>query len=441
MVQQSLLSGGGSGVPAKAGPGSVGQGSKGGLAVYFETRSADQVKGAETDFIITTSLPPPPAPSPETSLRPHISTLLYATTTDTLNDITAAQGRLPLRHGLIRKHGRIRMLATHRDAHIYLFPRWVLEWVARNERFDSISEDVVGWWAKAGWQDGLAEKLHLGAGGVKSTADALREGFKDRNDPNGHNRQGAGGEVTIDLASMSSTQTSFLTKTDDDDDDDDDDNDDAVVNGDNSTKSGRAPDPPQMLAYIHPTTTNPKITNTTFSTPTNLIRRVDTPDLLLTTTLYIASLPPSSSPSSTSSPSPAPISPLAHTTNISPSATIAPHTTIHEPSTLIGPNTAVAKHCTIKASSIGSNCVIEAGAKLTRCLLMDGVVIREKAVLQGCILGRRSEAGKGASLDGCQVPEQYAVPDGREAKGEIFSVGLEGGGEDGEDGDLEMDVA
>lgn len=434
MVQQSPLDAGASSHAPSANPsswskpsapGSSGRGRKGGLAVYYETRGAGHVKGAETDFIITTSLPSPPAPSPETSLRPHISTLLYATTTDTLNDITAAQKGLPLRHGLIRKHGRIRMLTTHRDAHIYLFPHWVMDWVAQNERFDSISEDVVGWWAKAGWQDGLAQKLHLGAQGVRSNADALREGFEDGGAANrtggGAGRSAWKGGVEIDLASMSSTHTSELAKAD----------------GDKTETETTAP--PKMLAYIHPTPANDP--NATPPKPSSLIRRVDTPSLLLSTSLHIASLSPPLPSSSFSSSSPSASSPLAHASSISPSATIAPHTTIHESSTLIGPNTEVAKHCTIKACSIGSNCVIEAGAKLTGCLLMDGAVIKEKAVLQGCILGRRSEVGKGAHLEDCQVPEQYAVPGGREAKGEIFSVGLEDDGEGGDDDDEEGKVA
>ena len=53
------------------------------------------------------------------------------------------------------------MLSSHRDAHIYVFPTWVMDMINQNEHFDSIGEDVVGWWAKAGWQEGLADKLGL----------------------------------------------------------------------------------------------------------------------------------------------------------------------------------------------------------------------------------------------------------------------------------------
>ena len=375
---------------------------KGGLGVYYETRGPDHVKGAETDFIITTALPSSPAPPPKSSLRPHISKLLYETTTDTCKDIIEAQKGLPLRHGLIRKNGRIRMLTTHRDAHIYLFPHWVLDWVRKNEKFDSISEDVMGWWAKAGWQDGLAEKLHLGAGGNRSNAEALREAYEESIAMGNVDTKRL--ETEIDLASMSSTSVTTPPK--------------GIAEVDEQ-QSSVSTSPPQILAYIHPTISSSTLSSPT-PTPTTLIRRVDTPHLLLATSLYIATLPPTS--------------PLAHTPHISSTATVAPHTTIHEPSTLIGANTSVSKHCTIKSCSIGSNCVIEPGVKLTGCLLMDGVVIKEKAALQGTILGRRSEIGSGAKLDGCQVPEGYAVPEGREAKDEVFAVGLEG-----DEGDVDED--
>ncbi|KAL9606944.1 MAG: hypothetical protein Q9167_008089, partial [Letrouitia subvulpina] len=114
----------------------------GGLGVWFDTRGEHAVKGEETDFVITTQLPKPIVPPPETSLRPYLSKLLYSTTTDTLRDIMDEKKIFPIRRSLIRKHGRIRLLTTHRAAHIYLFPRWILDFVNRNPKLDSISEDV-----------------------------------------------------------------------------------------------------------------------------------------------------------------------------------------------------------------------------------------------------------------------------------------------------------
>ena len=391
----------------KMGLGGENGGRRGGLGVWFETKGEDSTKGTETDFVITTSLPQTAAPPPEGSLRPHISKVLYSTTTDTLRDITEEKKGFPIRHGLIRKHGKIRMLTTHRDAHIYLFPYWVLEMIKQSEYFDSISEDVVGWWAKAGWQDGLAEKLHLGK--IFDPAST-----SERNDGENGSHASNNVEDDIDIASMSSTYTSAphsSTKSDP-----------AKI----TPMKSPAPSIPPMLSYIHPT--GP-------STP--LIRRVDNSHLLLHTSLYLATLPPTTDPPADSTPSP-----FSHKEKIS-STLIAEKTNIHAPTTLIAPNTIIATHAVIKSSVIGANCVIEAGVRLTGCLLMDGVAVGEKSVLQGCIIGRRAVVGKECNLRECEVQEGFKVEEGREAKGEKFMVfeGLEeagvddeGGGVDGADG-------
>lgn len=381
------------------GLGGEGGGRRGGLGVWFETRGEDSTKTTETDFVITTSLQQPATPPPESSLRPHISKLLYATTTDTLRDITEEKKGFPIRHGLIGKHGRIKMLTTHRDAHIYLFPYWVLDMIKRNERFDSISEDVVGWWAKAGWQEGLAEKL------------SLREVFNPKSPPedskDGENGHQANGNVEdeIDLASMSSTHVSALKQND---------------------AKNRPLSVPPFLSYIHP--------KPTISIPSPLIRRVDTPHLLLHTSLHLATLPPSMNPPPNIYPS-AP-SPLSHSHKISTDPSlIAPHTNVHAPTTLIAPNTTVATHCVIKSSVIGAKCVIGEGVRMTGCLLMDGVTVEDKAILQGCILGRGCVIGKGSELKECEVQEGYQVGEKTEAKGEKMMVfeGLEEGVGEGED--------
>ena len=60
---------------------------------------------------------------------------------------------------------------------------------------------------------------------------------------------------------------------------------------------------------------------------------------------------------------------------------------------------------------------------------MDGVQVGERAVLQGCIVGRRAVIGKNARLTDCEVQDGFVVADGLEAKGEKMSV-FEGLGED-----------
>ncbi|KAL9103865.1 MAG: hypothetical protein Q9163_001143 [Psora crenata] len=401
MLQQSSL--GGSPSSALAGPISKFRSTdnrgarKGGLGIWFETKAEDSPKATETDFIITTPLPQPAAPPPSGSLRPHISKLLYATTTDTLHDIVEEKGGLPIRNSLIKRHGKVRMLSTCRAAHVYVFPRWVMNMIQQNEQLDSISEDVVGWWAKAGWQDGLAQRLHIDEALDPTNPKPKMNGEANAND--------SALCEEVDLNHLTSTRPSLLSQS-------------ATIN-----KNSFAP---PMLSYIHPHPSS------------LLIRRVDTPAILLSTSLHLASLPPSFDPPADTTPTS-----LSHPNKISTDRSlIASHTTVHAPSTLIAPNTSVAAHCIIKSSCIGANCVIQEGAKITGSLLMDGVQVEAKAQLQGCILGRRCVIGKGAKLDGCEVQEGFKIEDGTiGSKGEKFCVfeGLEGGlggtGEDDQIGD------
>ncbi|KAI4281372.1 MAG: hypothetical protein L6R35_005664 [Caloplaca aegaea] len=133
----------------------------GGLGVWIPTKGEYAVKGEETNFLITAQPTQPTVTPAPNSLRPSISQVVCSSTTDTLHDITDSKHCFPIRHGLLRKHGRIRILSTTRDAHIYLFPYWILDFLNRNPAFESIGEDIVGWWAKATWQDGLVPKLGL----------------------------------------------------------------------------------------------------------------------------------------------------------------------------------------------------------------------------------------------------------------------------------------
>lgn len=400
MIQQSGLGGAASNsldyLGPKLGVGGEKGGRRGGLSVWYQTKIESSVKTTETDFIITAALPQSTVQAPETSLRPHISKLLYATSSDTLGDIIEENEAFPVRHGLIRKHGRIRMLTTHRDAYIYIFPHWVLDLAARNETFVSIGEDVVGWWAKASWQDGLAEKLGLRQI-FDGTSTSPSPDEKDGVDSNSHHSGMI--EDDIDLANMSSTHTSSLPSS-------------------QTPSRQRFPIPP-ILAYIHPSPPAP--------TPSPLLLRVDTTSLLLNTSLHLATHPPTTSPHS-------------HPQKISTPSLIAPHTTVHAPSTLLAPNVTVATHASIKECVIGASCNIGAGAKLVRCVLMDEVEVGEKCVLSGCVLGRRAQIGKGAVLKDVEVQGGFVVEAGTEAKNEKMMVftGLEENQDDDYSNDEEM---
>lgn len=169
----------------------------GGLGVWYDTKGETVIKGEETDFIITSPLEKTATPSSTFPLLDHVSNLVYSVPTDTLNDITEKKKALPIRQGLFHAHPRTRMFTSRRDAHIYLFPTWVLDMISRNDHMESIGEDVIGWWAKAGWQDGLATKL------------SLQETFRsDSPEPEPEHTQ----DEEVDYSTLSTTKTSPVTK-------------------------------------------------------------------------------------------------------------------------------------------------------------------------------------------------------------------------------------
>ncbi|KAK3712569.1 Translation initiation factor eIF-2B subunit gamma [Vermiconidia calcicola] len=137
---------------------------KGGMAIFYPTHGLEGIsmKKDESDFLATVPIARPAVPAPAGSLREGVEEVVLNMPTDTLNDkVEEGKGFLRLRQSLMERHGRVKMRMKHRDAGVYFFPFWVKEFAARNEKFDSISEDLLGWWGKAGWQEGLGEKLGL----------------------------------------------------------------------------------------------------------------------------------------------------------------------------------------------------------------------------------------------------------------------------------------
>lgn len=385
MIQQPGLAGSVD-IPPDSQGALMGEGHPGGLGVWYQTKNENSAKGVETDFVITTALPEPTVPPHKLSLRVSISKLVFATTTDTLRDSIKEKEGFPIRQALLRKHSRIRLLTTHRDAHIYIFPRWVLDLVSRNKKFDSVSEDVIGWWAKATWQDGLAEKLGLRDILIDQPSSSCSSSSPDKNNtrPSTH---------IINIASLSTTQTSNLTL----------------------VRQNPKAIPP-ILAYIHPS--GPPST-------TPLVHRVDTTPALLTISLYIATLPPSSQP-------------LSHPQKIHLSTLIPPRTTVHAPTVLLAAQTDIGIHASIKESVIGSHCIIGQGAKLLRCVIMDKAQVGEKCVLTGCVIGPGAKIGDRAVLRDVEVQGGFVVDEGVVVEGEkMMSFGGLSGDEDEDDGDEE----
>ncbi|KAL2195682.1 hypothetical protein P885DRAFT_40124 [Corynascus similis CBS 632.67] len=370
----------------------------GGLSVYYQTKTETPIKGEETDFVATVPLPPTSVLPPKGSLFSSMAKVVYSIPTDSLKDLTEEKKGFAVRHGLLRQHPRVKMLTTHRDAHIYIFPHWLMQFIKENERLETIGEDVVGWWVKAGWQKGLSTKL-----GLDDILQGPSSGSSDGHaSPSGPNTSSGTRSIGLDSRATDAPNPVVTVKSGGSDDSHSSRNDAAV--------SPEAPVPP-MLAYFHPT--DP-------SAP--LIRRVDTSQLLLQISLQLAKIP-----SLEETGADAPASPFAHTRKVAYPEGVKPRTTITKQDSLVADNVTVQEKSSIKECVVGANCQIGEGAKLLQCLLMDGAVVGKNCKLTKCILGKRSELGDGCVLTECEVQENLLVEPKTEAKGEKFmsSSGLE----------------
>lgn len=398
-------------------------GRRGGLGVWYHTKDSVPeggvgVKKEETDFLATVELPKPIVPPIAGSLRPRVEEVVLTMPTAVLKDKLDEEKGLKLRYAAIRKHGNLKMRLTSRDAHIYMFPHWVKDFMRQNETFDSVGEDVLGWWAKAGWQDELSAKLGMDkAIGLRRRRSTSRRMSKSSRPE----------EVDgfIDVAALSSTSrsskrtqathntddiTSFASR----------------VPGETVDPTPRTTKPPPLLVYTHPP-----------QPAASLLRRIDTVQLLLSASIFLAKLPPA-----TASPSP-----FSHEYKVHPSSQPSPGLalTLDEATSLIDANVTLTSKSSIKESVVGVGCVlgtpttlaegvdrkeamksVPKGVALQRCLLMEGVTVGADTTLKGCVLGRRCKVGKGCQLTDCFVQEGYVVPDRTVSKGEVLA-GFDGG--------------
>lgn len=374
-------------------------GRRGGLGVWYPTKGIEGVstKGEETDFIATTPLPPSSVRPPEGSLRPNVEKLVLSIPTSTVKDITEEKKSFPIRHGLLKRLGKIKMKTSHRDAHIYFFPYWIKDLLRKNEDFDSVAEDVLGWWAKAGWQDGLGDKLGL--------RDVLEDG---QNTPDADDMMASSMqfEEEVDLAGMSSTSVhnksvpptarrssdEFASRV----------SNSAKPQIDTSAQPSLTI--PPILAYVQPAQTE--------SYTQALIRRVDTSALLLSISLRLAKL------QSVSEAAAAGVAPstFAHQSKVAHADMIQTQSRVTEGDSLVAENVTIGSRVNIKESVIGVGCTIGGGSRLTRCLLMEGAIVGENVTLTGCILGRRCMVRGGTAKDedktrltDCEVQNEYIL--------------------------------
>jgi translation initiation factor eIF-2B subunit gamma len=404
-------------------------GRRGGLAVWYDTED-NLIKDEETDFIVVArregqdfSSLDPGARAPKT-LLPNTYINAQSMPTATLNDIIEAKGCVPLRHALLDKHGKVRLLTRKRDAHIYILPAWVLDMINKNAKMESVAEDVIGFWAKATWQRGLGEKLHLDE--IFNAADpAARD----------ENLLGNAPSDEIDISTLSSTMTSKL-KVDDKD----------PKPKKKPKRTAESSDEeedekpkerllvPPILAYLHPKSDD-------LTKPSPLIRRVDTATALLAVSLQLAKLEAIDTAGDSASS-------FAHPSKVAYQSGIASKTTITRQDCLLAENVTVEEKVSIKESVIGANCTIREGAKLMKCVLMDSVTVGKGSRLTGCVLGKRSVIGEKCDLTECEIQENLVVENGTEDKNNklMSSEGMEATEEelqefvDEEGGDEELDL-
>jgi translation initiation factor eIF-2B subunit gamma len=311
---------------------------------------------------------------------------------DTLKEKMEQDKGFLIRHSLIEQHPQVKMLTTYRDAHLYIFPYWVKDF-ARQEKLESISEDLLGYWAKAGWQKGLADKLGMKEIFQQETHTEDESGSQD----------GESLEDEIDLQSMSTTKIGSNF-----------DDSQAPMFASRvkvSPESSKPTEVPPILAYVQ-----------RGSAP--FVRRVDSTSILLSTSLRLAKLESIEEAGRQASH-------FAHNQKIAHPDGVAQRSTVTKSDCLLAENVTVEEKCVIKESVIGANCHISTGARLTRCLLMDGAVVGPRAVLTGCVIGKRAKIGREAQLKDCEVQDGNVVEDEADAKNEKFMV-FEGIDEDGD---------
>lgn len=385
------------------------RGRRGGLSIWYNTVDREEsVKGEECDFMCTTKLDPthdlPLSKSQAVIRQGALRKLVWTMPMSELWEQTESDKSWKIRHSLLRRHGAIKCLTKYRDSHIYFFPFWVKEFARLNEDFESVSEDLVGTWAKAEWR----KPAYRARFGARKLFDGGRS--QDDLDLHAHDRPV---EEDIDLLSLSSTQISdqkqsaepvqqrgarLASRVHADPED-------SLLSPD---QDGSVPEVPPILSYILPS-----------APEAPLVRRVDNTPLILSVSISLAKIP--SIEECTASRTP--VSPFAHQAKVHPTVTVAPRVTISRADTLIDSNSTIATQCVIKSSVIGASVAIGTGTRITGCVIMAGATIGDKCVLTNTVVGKKAKIGSKSTLQNCEVQDGNAVAEGSEGKGEKYLIG------------------
>lgn len=361
--------------------GDADEGRRGGLGVWYETRGEGAVKGQETDFVALAPMGNAARAGKvgDSSAAGSLSQLLFTTPGDQMKGDGGAAPEVGLRDGLVRKHPNLQLFATKRDSGIYFFPHWVLRFIERNPKLNSIREDVLPWWSKSCWQNQrLAERLGLLEilqGSAEGGDDDSEDGISERYEVGGMSSTRKRNPST--LSSNEGAEHLFASR----------------VPGTAKEAMAIAAAAPRSKARVK----IPSITAYLPSAPTAFIRRVDTVHLYLFTSLHLAKSDPS-----------VPSTQI----KIDPSASIDPKAKVTSFDCLIADKVSIGEKALIKRSVLGSGVSIGKGVRLTGCVLMDGASVAEGAKLEGCTIGRKAIVGVKANLKDCEVAEGFIVEEG-----------------------------
>lgn len=365
--------------------GDLDEGRRGGLGVWYETRGEGAVKGQETDFLALAPMGNAAKAGKvgDSSAAGSLSQLLLATPGDQMKGDGGAAPEVAIRTSMARKHPNLQLYATKRDSGIYFFPYWVLRFIEKNPKLNSIREDVLPWWAKSCWQNQkLAERL-----GLLAILHGTAEGGDDDSEDGVSERYEVGGMSSTRKRNLSTLSSSI---------------------GAERLFTSRVPGtaieavaiataaPPQRKEHVK----IPSITAYLPSAPTMFTRRVDTVHLYLFTSLHLAKNDPT-----------VPSTQI----KIDPSASIDPSAKVTSFDCLIGDKVSIGEKAFIKRSVLGSGVSIGKGVRLMGCVLMDGASVAEGAKLEGCTIGRKAFVGVKANLKDCEVAEGFVVEEGSES--------------------------
>lgn len=383
---------------------------KGGLGVWYEIKKE---KGVERDTIIT-------GPIPRYDLEANLRTTEARTDPTTelsylLQNFGArtddGKGDIEIRRSLFKHHPKTMYHSLYRDAHIYIFPQWSLKFILNNpsNMLKSIKDDVITWWAKAGWQgSGLqAHKLGIlgildgddGKDGQKSDSLSMTSYHDDEvTEADVENFLGLGSmrqsgwpttEAAMKARKEINTRGWFPTK-----------NkipspaDSPVSSSSGEKEFKKIKLPPYNGLYCPGLAVyKPQMTITPLAT-TPLIRRVDTLPLYLATCLELAR------------------NPISNPKPIHSSAVVDAKASVSNIDSMVGAGSQVAEKVLVKRSVIGKGVKIGASAKIQGSVILDGAQIGPGCKLEGCIIGRFTHIGANSSLTSCQVVEDVYLRDG-----------------------------